>query len=99
MAIVNGKEYLLYINAASEPATPDEIANYTLVGSLQDVTFTDNSEQLTSNNKDNGARVSTLPGNQSYSISGTVEWEHDDDAGQDRRSCTHPCPVTDRHRR
>ena len=83
MAIVNGKEYLLYINAASEPATPDEIANYTLVGSLQDVTFTDNSEQLTSNNKDNGARVSTLPGNQSYSISGTVEWEHDDDAGQD----------------
>ncbi len=83
MAIVNGKEYLLYANAASEPATPDEIANYTLVGSLQDVTFTDSSEQLTSNNKDNGSRVTTLPGNQSYSISGVVEWEHDTDAGQD----------------
>jgi hypothetical protein len=83
MAIVNGKEYLLYVNSASEPATPDEITNYTLVGSLQDVTFTDTSEQLTSNNKDNGSRVTTLPGNQSYTITGVVEWEHDDDAGQD----------------
>lgn len=81
--IVNGKEYLLYVNAASEPALPDEITNYTLVGLLQDVTFSDVSEQLTSNNKDNGSRVVTLPGNQSFTLSGTVEWGHDDDAGQD----------------
>lgn len=83
MAIVNGKEYLLYANATTEPTDPDEITNYTLVGSLQDVTFTDTSEQLQSNNKDNGARGATLPGNQNYSISGVVEWEHDTDAGQD----------------
>ena len=83
MAIVNGKEYLLYVNSATEPATPDEIANYTLVGSLQSVTFTDASERITSSNKDNGSRVTTLPGDQSYTISGVVEWEHDTDAGQD----------------
>lgn len=83
MAIVNGKEYLLYAVITTEPATPDEIANYTLVGSLQDVSFSDTSEQLTSNNKDNGARASTLPGNQTANLSGTVEWEHDTDAGQD----------------
>lgn len=83
MAIVNGKEYLLYVNATSEPALPDEITNYTLVGSLQSVNFSDTSEQLVSNNKDNGARTTKLAGNQDSTLTGTVEWEHDVDAGQD----------------
>lgn len=82
--IVNGKEYLLYMNAGGAPASdPDEIASYTLVGLLRTVNFSDVSEQLTSNNKDNGARTTTLPGNQSASISGTVEWAHDGNAGQE----------------
>ena len=83
MAIVNGKEYLLYVNAGAAPTDPDEITNYTLVGALQTVSFSDVSEQLVSNNKDNGARTTTLAGNQSATLSGTVEWEHDTDAGQD----------------
>lgn len=80
--IVNGKEYLLYANAATEPALPDEITNYTLVGLLRDVNFSDVSERIDSNNKSNGARGTTLPGNQQYSISGTVEWAHDANTGQ-----------------
>jgi len=81
--IVNGKEYLLYVNSATEPTDPDEITNYTLVGLLRDVNFSDVSERIESNNKDNGSRGTTLSGNQNYTISGTVEWGHDDDAGQD----------------
>ena len=83
MAIVNGKEYLLYVNAGGAPTDPDEITNYTVAGSNQNLNLNDTSEQLQSNNKDNGARVTTLPGNQSATLSGSVEWEHDVDAGQD----------------
>lgn len=81
--IVNGKEYLLYVNAGAAPTDPDEITNYTKVGFLQDVSFSDVSEQLVSNNKDNGSRTTTLAGNQSATLSGTVEWAHDTDAGQE----------------
>lgn len=81
--IVNGKEYLLYVNAGAAPTDPDEITNYTKVGLLQSVSFSDVSEQLTSNNKDNGARTTTLAGNQSANLSGTVEFAHDVNAGQD----------------
>ena len=81
--IVNGKEYKLYVNTTSEPADPDEITNYTLVGLSSNLNYSDTTEQLTSNNKDNGARVTTLPGNQSATLTGTVEWGHDSDAGQE----------------
>lgn len=81
--IVNGKEYLLYVASATEPSLPDEITNYTKVGLLRSVSFSDTSERLTSSNKDNGSRTVTLPGDQSYTISGEVEWGHDDDAGQE----------------
>lgn len=81
--IVNGKEYLLYVNATSEPATPDEILNYTKVGLLRTFTFSDTSERLTSSNKDNGSRTTTLSGDQSFTLTGEVEWGHDSDAGQE----------------
>jgi hypothetical protein len=80
---VNGKEYLLYVNAASEPATPDEITNYTLVGLMRNTNFTDSSERITSSNKDNGSRTTTLAGDQSFTLTGEVEWGHDSDAGQE----------------
>lgn len=81
--IVNGKEYLLYVNAGGAPTDPDEITNYTVVGLLQTNDFEDISEQLVSNNKGNGARTTTLAGNQTASLSGTVEWAHDVNAGQE----------------
>ncbi len=82
--IVNGKEYLLYVNAGGAPGTdPDEISSYTKVGLLRSVSFSDTSERLTSSNKDNGSRTTTLSGDQSYTITGEVEWGHDDDAGQE----------------
>ena len=83
MPVFNGKDMLFYANATSEPALPDEITNYTLVGQVQAWSFTDTSERLTSSNKDNGARITTLPGDQSYTISCTVEWDKADNAGQD----------------
>lgn len=80
---VNGKEYLLYVASATEPATPDEIANYTLVGLMRNTNFTDSSERITSSNKDNGSRTTTLAGDQSFTLTGEVEWGHDSDAGQE----------------
>jgi len=81
--IVNGKEYLLYVNAGGAPTDPDEITNYTVVGLLSTNDFDDTSERLVSNNKDNGARTTTLPGNQTANLTGTVEWAHDVNAGQE----------------
>ena len=81
--IVDGGDYLLYINTGGAPGTdPDEITNYHLVGLGQNLTFSDTSNQLTSNNKANGARGTTLPGTQQYTLSGTVEWAHDTNGGQ-----------------
>lgn len=81
--IVNGKEYLLYVNAGAAPTDPDEITNYTKVGLLRSISFSDTSERLVSNNKDNGARTTTLPGNQTANITGSVEWAHDVNTGQE----------------
>ena len=81
--IVDGGDYLLYVNAGAAPADPDEITNYTLVGLGQNLTFSDTSNQLQSNNKGNGARGTTLPGSQQYTVSGSVEWAHDVNTGQD----------------
>lgn len=81
--IVNGKEYLLYVNAGAAPTDPDEITNYTKVGLLRSINFSDTSERLVSNNKDNGARTTTLPGNQTANITGSVEWAHDVNTGQE----------------
>ncbi len=81
--IVDGGDYLLYVNATSEPTDPDEITNYTLVGLGQNLSFSDTSNTLASNNKANGARGTTLPGSQQYSLSGSVEWAHDTNTGQE----------------
>jgi len=78
-----GKDYLFYVNATTEPATPDEITNYTLVGLVRNVNFTDSGESIQSSNKDNGSRTTTFAGNQSYNLAVDGEWGHDDDAGQD----------------
>ena len=81
--IVDGGDYLLYVNTGGAPGTdPDEITNYHVVGLGQNLSFNDTSNQLQSNNKGNGARGTTLPGSQQYTISGTVEWAHDGNGGQ-----------------
>lgn len=80
--IFNGKEYNLYLAAGGAPASPDATTNYSLLLLGQNLTFSDVSERLKSNNKSNGARVTTLTGDQEANISGTAEFAKDTNTGQ-----------------
>jgi len=63
-----GKDFLFYINAGSEPSTPDEITNYTKVGLITSFEFSLSADRIPVVHKDTGNFRETLGGSQGYTI-------------------------------
>lgn len=78
---VVGKDYKFYANASSEPATPDEIANYTLVGLIDDYEFAIDADRIPVTHKATSGFRTNLPGPQGYTITISGTYAKDGNAG------------------
>lgn len=78
---VVGKDYLFYANAGSEPLTPDEIANYTLVGLVDEWEFSLEADRIPVTHKGTSGFRTNLPGQQGYTITVSGTYAKDGNAG------------------
>jgi hypothetical protein len=78
---VVGKDYVFYVAASGEPATPDEIANYTDVGMIDEWEFSLDSDRIPVTHKGTSGFRTNLPGPQGYTITASGTYARDSEAG------------------
>lgn len=78
---VVGKDYIFYVAASGAPATPDEIANYTAVGMIDEWEFSGDSDRIPVTHKGTSGFRTNLPGPQGYTITASGTYAKDGEAG------------------
>ena len=78
-----GNDYSLYVNPTSEPALPDEITNYTLVGLEIGHEISTSAAEIAASDKTSGAWSNTFTGEQNYTLTVTGHLAKDGNAGVD----------------
>lgn len=78
-----GNDYAFYVNASTEPLTPDEVTNYTAVGLEIGHVLSTSAEEIQAVDKDSGGWNNTFAGTQQYTLTITGNLAKDGNAGVD----------------